>query len=242
MKKLVLLLTALLVMAAAESYAWKITIPTTGFSQSEFKDLTKELGCAIAYRNLAPAAPLGLTGFDVAAQASAISIDKNSSYWEKATGSDAPDYIAYPSVRARKGLPFGIDIGAMYTDVYDTDIKVYGAEISKAILEGSVATPALGVRATYTKLNGIDDYDLQTAGIDATISKGFLFLTPYAGGGMLWIDGKYNGSAIGLSNESFWQPRGFVGLKITPLPLIGLTVEAEYAARPIYSLKLGISF
>ena len=64
-----------------------------------------------------------------------------------------------------------------------------------------MATPALGVRATYSKLNGIDDFDLQTAGIDATISKGFLFLTPYAGAGMLWIDGKYNGSAASLSNE-----------------------------------------
>ena len=83
----------------------------------------------------------------------------------------------------------------MYTYVDDTDIQVYGAEISKAILEGSVATPALGVRATYSRLNGIDDFELQTAGIDASISKGFLFLTPYAGGGMLWIDGKYDGNA-----------------------------------------------
>jgi len=241
MKKVFLLMTALLVMTAADAFAWRINIPA-GFTQSEFKDLTKELGSAIAYRNLAPAEPLGITGFDIAAQTSFISIENNSSYWEKATGFDAPDYIAYPSLRVRKGLPFGIDIGAMYTDVYDTDIQVYGAELSKAILEGSVATPALGVRATYSKLSGIDDFELQTAGVDATISKGFLFLTPYAGGGMVWIDGRYNGSAVSLGNESFWQPRGFVGLKISPLPFIGITAEAEYAVRPIYSLKLGVGF
>ena len=241
MKICFLLLTALFVLTAADAFAWKIQIPA-GYGQGEFKNLTKELGSAIAYRNLAPAEPLGITGFDIAAQTSAISIENNSSYWEKATGSDAPDYITYPSLRLRKGLPFGIDIGVMYTDVYDTDIQVYGAELSKAILEGSVATPALGVRATYSKLNGIDDFDLQTAGIDATISKGFLFLTPYAGGGMLWVDGKYNGSAASLSDESFWQSRGFIGLKISPLPFVNITAEAEYAVRPIYSLKLGIGF
>jgi len=241
MKKLFLLAAALLVMTAADAFAWKISIPA-GLSQNEFKDLTKELGSAIAYRNLAPAEPLGLTGFDIAAQASMVSIENNNSYWEKVTGFDAPEYVAAPSLRARKGLPFGIDIGAMYTDIYDTDIQVYGAELSKAILEGSAATPALGVRATYSKLDGIDDFDLQTAGIDATISKGFLFLTPYAGGGMLWIDGKYTGSLVSLSTESFWQSRGFVGLKISPLPFVNITAEAEYAARPIYSLKLGVGF
>ena len=116
MKNCFLLLTALFVMTSANAFAWKIQIPA-GYGQGEFKDLTKELGSAIAYRNLAPAEPLGITGFDIAVQTSAISIENNSSYWEKATGSDAPDYITYPSVRLRKGLPFGIDIGVMYTDV-----------------------------------------------------------------------------------------------------------------------------
>ncbi len=241
MKKHFLLLTVLIVMTAAEAFAWNIRLPA-GYGQSEFKDLTRELGSAIAYRNLAPAAPLGITGFDVAVQASAINIENNSDYWKRATGDNAPSYIGYPSVRVRKGLPFGIDVGAMYTYVYDTDIQVYGAEISKAILEGGVASPALGVRATYTRLAGIDDISLQTAGFDATISKGFLILTPYAGAGMVWIDGKYDGNMATLSSESMWQPRGFVGVKISPLPLIGLTAEMEYAARPIYSLKLGVSF
>jgi hypothetical protein len=242
MKKSLLFMTTLLVMTAANALAWDIKIPGS-YVQSEFKDLTKELGSAIAYRNLAPAEPLGITGFDVAAQVSAISLDHNSSFW-KNVSSNAPSYAAYPSVRARKGLPFGIDIGAMYTYVPDSDIKVYGVEVSKAILEGSIATPAVGVRGTYTKLAGVKDLSLQTAGIDASISKGFLFLTPYAGAGMVNINGKYDGSLAGvtLKKESFWQPRGFVGLKISPLPLVGITGEVEYAARPIYSVKLGLSF
>lgn len=227
-------------LAATEAMAWNLDFPTTPV-QSGFKDLSKELGSAIAYRNLAPAAPLGITGFDVAAQASFISIKDNSGYWKAATN-DAPSYIAYPTLRARKGLPFGIDVGAMYSQILDSSIKLYGIEVSKAILEGGIAEPALGIRGTWTKLAGVNNLDIQTAGVDASISKGFLFLTPYAGAGMVYIDSKPTGKISALKSESFWQPRGFAGLKLSPLPLFGITAEVEYAARPIYSLKAGISF
>jgi hypothetical protein len=241
MKKILSLALLAVMAAAGNSMAWDIKIPATGFGQGEFKGLTKELGSAIAYRNLAPAEPLGITGFDVAAQASFISIDKETSQLKNVTN-DIPSYIAYPTIRARKGLPFGIDLGAMYSYVPNTNIQLFGAEISKAILEGGIAYPALGIRGSYTRLAGAGDLSLQTAGIDASISKGFIFVTPYAGGGMLWLDGKSNSNVVSLKSESMWQPRGFVGVKISPLPLIGLTAEMEYAARPIYSVKLGVSF
>ena len=238
--KRALLLVLFVILTATEAMAWNIDFITIPL-QSEFKDGSKELGSAIAYRNLAPAAPLGITGFDVAAQASFINIKDNNGFW-KAASNDAPDFIGFPSLRVRKGLPFGIDVGAMYSYVVDSNIKLYGVEVSKAILEGGIASPALGVRGTWTKLAGVNDLDLQTAGIDATISKGFLILTPYAGGGMLRIDSKPKGNISALNSERFWQPRGFVGVKFTPLPLLGITAEVEYAARPIYSLKLGVSF
>lgn len=241
MKKILLFAALALLTAAGNSMAWDIHIPA-GYGQGEFKELTKEFGSAIAYRNLAPAEPLGVTGFDVAVQGSFVSIDKEAAQWKNATGNSAPSYIAYPTARVRKGLPLGIDVGAMYSYVPNSDIQLFGAEISKAILEGGMASPALGIRGSYTRLIGIDNLTLQTAAIDASISKGFVFITPYVGGGMIWINGKYDGSAVTLKSEKMWQPRGFVGVKISPLPFIGFTVEAEYAARPIYSAKVGISF
>jgi hypothetical protein len=240
--KRALLLVLCVLLAATEAMAWNLDFPApAALGQSGFKDLSKELGSAIAYRNLAPATPLGITGFDVAAQASFISIKDNSGYWKAATN-DAPSYIGYPTLRVRKGLPFGIDVGAMYSQIFDSSIKLYGIEVSKAILEGGIAEPALGIRGTWTKLAGVNNLDIQTAGLDATISKGFLFLTPYAGAGMVYIDSKPTGKISALGTESLWQPRGFVGLKFSPLPLVGLTAEVEYAVRPIYSLKAGVSF
>lgn len=243
MMRLILLLWVMAsLLLGGEAWAWDLNFPgAASFAQGEFKDLSRELGSVIAYRNLAPAAPLGITGFDIAAQASFINVKKDSRYWNKAAG-DAPEYVGYPTLRVRKGLPLGIDIGAMYSYVVDSNVKLYGVELSKAILDGSVATPALGVRGTYTRLAGVGALDMQTAGVDASISKGLPFLTPYAGAGMLWIDSRPRGNISFLSSETIWQPRGFVGVKISPIPLFGVTAEVEYAVRPIYSLKAGVSF
>ncbi len=220
---------------------------TSGIDQSAFRSLSKEAGAALGYRNMAPAASLGITGFDIGLEVSAIDISSNSSYWNAAFNNDAPSYLVIPKVRARKGLPFGIDVGAMYSYVPDSNIKLYGAELSKSILEGGIATPAVGVRATYTKLAGVNDLSLQTYGVDASVSKGFLFLTPYAGAGVMWINSEAKGnlktlSQDNLNSETISVPRFFGGLKVTPFPLLGITAEAEYAVRPIYSLKAAISF
>jgi len=250
MKKLVIAVTMLAAALTAGPAAAKDISFITGLVQDQFRSLSKEAGAALAYKNLAPAAPLGITGFDAGVQVSAIDVRKESAYWKSAFNNDAPDFLLLPSIRVRKGLPFGIDVGAMYSYVPDSNIKLFGAEVSKALLEGSVATPALGVRATYTKLTGVDDLDLQTVGFDASISKGFLILTPYVGAGMLWIDSEAKGklqslsvsAGVPLKEEKIWLPRGFAGLKISPLPFFGITAELEYAVRPIYSLKAAVNF
>jgi hypothetical protein len=249
MRKQLLAALCLTLLVAGTAAARDISF-IQGLAQDEFKDLSKEAGAAIAYRNTAPAAPLGITGFDAGVEVSAIDIKSNSTYWDKAFNNDAPSLLFIPKLRVRKGLPFGIDVGAMYSYVPDTNIKIYGAEVSKAILDGTLATPALGVRATYTRLAGVNDLSLQTVGVDASISKGFVILTPYAGAGGVWIDSKAKGNlqaisttTIGpLQEEKIWQPRFFAGVKITPLPLFGVTAEVEYLARPIYSLKAAINF
>jgi hypothetical protein len=100
-------------------------------------------------------------------------------------------------------------------------------------------------------LAGVNDLSLQTYGVDASISKGFLFITPYAGAGMMWINSEakgdlktitLNASGIDLKKETNSVPRVFGGLKLTPFPLLSITAEAEYAERPLYSLKGAISF
>lgn len=244
------LLTVVLFMVALPLAAQDLQF-VRGLNQSEFKDLSKEIGSALAYRNLAPPAPLGITGFDLGVEISAIDIRDKSPYWQAAFNNDAPAYLYVPRIRARKGLPLGIDIGAMYSYVPDSNVKLFGGEVSYALLQGGVALPAIGIRGSYTKLTGVDDLDVQTYGIDASISKGFLFITPYVGVGTVYIDSKAKGRlqnpllvgyAGPLSEEKIWQERYFGGIELKPFPLFRLVVEAEYSERPIYSAKIAVGF
>lgn len=246
MKKTILIGIAACAVALAVSPVCAADIKfSSPISQDDFKNLSKETGALLGYRNLAPAEPLGITGFDIGGEVSFMGIDKKSSYWSNAfNGKEAPSYLAVPKIRARKGLPWSIDIGGTYAYVPDTNVKMYGVEISKAILDGTMATPAVGVRATYTKLAGVDDLGISTYGVDASVSKGFVFITPYAGAGLLWINSETKGylKTLGLKNETATVPRIFGGVKISPFPLFSLTLEAEHAVNPIYSLKAAISF
>src|SRR6185369_7060759 len=142
-KRHLFLALSLIVLIGTQAVAQDLNF-IRGIGQGAFRDLSREAGAAISYKNLAPAEPLGLIGFDLGIEASAIDIKSNSSYWKAAFGDDAPSYLLLPRVRARKGLPLGIDVGAVYSYVPDSNIRLFGFELSKAILEGSVATPALG--------------------------------------------------------------------------------------------------
>jgi hypothetical protein len=250
MKKFsVALMLCLLTGVAGQATARDIGF-VTGLAQDQFRSLSKEAGMALAYHNVAPAAPLGVTGFDLAAEVSMVDIKKESAYWQSAFGNDAPSYLFIPRLRARKGLPAGIDVGGMYAYVPDSNIKLYGFELSKALLGGTAATPALGVRASYSRLAGVNDLDLQTVGLDASLSKGFIIITPYVGGGAVWIDSEARGelqrlstlAGSSLKNEKFWLGRVFGGVKLTPFPFVAITAEAEYSMRPIYTLKAAIDF
>lgn len=248
MKKTLLggLLAAAMTLAALPAVAEDISIQSS-ITKNGFRNLSKEIGAAIGYRNMAPPAPLGISGFDVGGELEAISIDSNSDYWKSAfADGSAPSYLMIPKLRARKGLPLGIDIGAMYAYVPESNVKLFGVEVSKAILEGTMATPAVGVRATYTRLTGVNDLELQTFGLDASISKGFPFLTPYAGAGAMLVNSSAKGSlkaaVPALSNETIAVPRVFGGLVFSPVPLLAFTGEVEYAVQPIYSFKAAICF
>ncbi len=223
-----------------------------GIFQGEFKSLVKEAGSLLSFKKTAPAAPLGLLGFDIAAEMTGMKLD-DTPYWKAATADKAPSFLVVPKLRARKGLPFGIDVGLMYAMVPQSNVRLIGFELSEAFLDGGLLLPAIGVRATYTRLMGVEVLDLQTAGLDATISKGFLVFHPYAGAGILWIDGKAKGKiqsdalflAVNggpLKEERIWAPRYFAGVKVSPLPLLGITGEVELSEIVTYSLKLSLSF
>jgi len=141
-------------------------------------------------------------------------------------------------------LPFNIDVGASYTGLPDSDISLLGGEIQWALLEGSVATPALALRGHYSQLIGVDDLDLKAYGADLVVSKGFAMLTPYVGVGTIYAEGEYTGSLLAnqtLDSHDYTSARYFGGVRIA-LALLQITADVEYVEQPVYSLKVGLGW
>lgn len=244
MRRTALLIAALLLFCVSSAFAAKYDLQlATTLANNEFGTIVREAGMFTAYRAVAPAEPGGLTGFDIGVEASAVKLDSD---WVKAfSGSDAPDYLVVPRAHVRKGLPFNLDIGANYTYVPESDIRVIGGELQWAILEGSTATPALAVRGHYSTLLGTDEVDLYTYGADAVLSKGILIFTPYIGAGVVQIEGSYAGSdpvlQAALQDQSFTESRVFGGVQIG-MAIVNLTAEVEYSRFPIYTAKLSLGW
>jgi hypothetical protein len=250
---LLLLVTALPAMAKSD-----VTLPP-GFTQDDFKSLSRDLGLAISYVPLAPAEPLGdkLPGIDIGVEGTAVMLDTDSLYWQKINlynqalgNSKIPSTLPFPKFHVQVGLPIvPIDFGYVYSTVPDTNIKYMGGEIKYAILTGTAATPALALRGAYTKLSGVPDLEISTKSLDLSISKGFAMFTPYAGYGMVWIASKDKRSPAAfpppfapLQDENLSEGKGFVGCKITFFPLMNLVAEADFAKVNSYSLRLNLHF
>src|SRR6266566_9051253 len=210
-------------------------------SQPNFRLLSEDLGAALSYKPLTPTAPLGITGFDLGIAATSTKL-QNSSVFATAGGGNHSSVIV-PSLRLNKGLPFGIDVGVMYSSVPSTNIRLVGGELRYAIVPGGVAMPAIGVRGSYTKLTGVDQLDFDTKGLDLSISKGFLMFTPYGGIGKVWASSTpHNIPTSTPSKESFSLNKVFVGLNMN-FGLTNLAFEADKTGdASSFGAKLGFRF
>lgn len=234
---------SLALLTSSAVYASSANIDTSKIdSQATFSDLVKDLGAAINYKSVSPAEPLGITGFDIGFEISATSVE-NKATLNNVFGGDVPSTLYVPKLHAHKGLPFGLDVGAFYSKVPSSNIKLLGGELKYAILEGSTVTPALALRGTYSKLSGVDNLTLNTTGIELAISKGFAMFTPYAGVGAVRYSGDASVSTLpNLSSEHINKTKVFLGLNFN-LGLVNIAAETEKLGdNSTTSAKIGLRF
>ena len=210
-------------------------------SQSEFRLLSEDLGAILSFKPLIPSEPLGLTGFDVGVGVSGTVLE-NRGVWEKAAGGGSvPSTIVVPSLRAHKGLPFDIDVGLSVSRVPTAGITVTGGELRWAPLAGNAVLPAIALRASASAMSGVDQLKLRTLGFDVSVSKGFLFATPYAGLGTVNVRSKPEASSL-KGDEDFNLAKVFAGVNLN-FGLANLAFEADKTGKAAsYSAKYGFRF
>lgn len=209
-------------------------------SQAQFRLLSEDLAAALSYKALIPAEPLGITGFDLGVAITGTDLKNSQLLSLAANNDDVPSLLPLATLRAHKGLPFNIDVGASYTQVPDSNIKLWGGEVRWAVLEGSTVMPAVALRGSYSSTSGIDQLKLRTSGVDVSVSKGFVMFTPYAGIGQVWVKSTPQGIAA-LREESFNATRVFAGVNVN----LGVNLAFEVdntGGVTSYGAKVGLRF
>lgn len=207
-------------------------------NQTEFRALSEDIGAAVSYKGMIPSEGLGITGFDIGLSIGATEVANRATLIKAAGGEDVPKAVPLAGIRAVKGLPFGIDIGAVVMSLPDTNVRAVGGELRWAFIGGNALLPAVALRASTMNLSGVDQLKMRANSVDLSISKGFLFLTPYAGVGRVEIDSKAPGTT--LAREKFGMDKVFAGVNIAFVPF-ALVVEADKTGDATsYGLKLAL--
>jgi hypothetical protein len=229
-------LAALLVTATGAAQAG-IDIGSLTINQTEFRLLSEDLGAALSYKAVIPAEPLGLTGFDFSLEGSSTKLE-HAEVLKQVTNGDSGSTLVIPKLHLHKGLPLGIDVGAFYSAVPNSNIELWGAELRYALLKGGAATPAVALRGSYSKLEGVNSLDFNTKGVDLSISKGFTLLTPYAGIGKVWVEST-PADGFGLVSEDFSSSKVFAGVNFN-FGLVNIALETDKTGDATsYSAKFG---
>ena len=211
----------------------------SSLSQERFNSFSRNLGAATHYKSLSPAEGLGILGFDIGVNLSSTDIDQ-SLFDLASSGSFDGAELILPRVHLQKGLPFGLDVGASFSNVPQTDISVLGGELRLSIVDGGIVTPAVALRASYSQVEGIENLAFNSSALELTISKGFLLLTPYAGVGLVRTRAEPDNLGT-LRAETFDQEKIYAGVVLNFG--FALTLEADRTGDfRTYSAKTGIRF
>jgi hypothetical protein len=229
------------VVAVAPLTAQAADITTIGnLTQTQFRLLSEDLGAALSYKPLIPAEPLGVPGFDIGVAVTGTDLKNPLLLSIASAGQSVDTLMPVASVRAHVGLPFGIDVGAAYSQATDSNIEFWGGELRWAFIEGSTALPAVAIRASYTGSTGVDQLKLETAGVDLSISKGIAMFTPYGGIGQVWVKSTPQGVPT-LQEESFSQTKFYAGVNV--FLGVNFAFEVDSTGEIVtYGAKVGLRF
>ncbi len=210
--------------------------------EADFREFNRRFSMAAYHYPRHGAAPLGLIGFDIYADAAVDQDFGDEEFVGTVLDDDLTgDLLSIVRVGARKGLPAGIDIGLAYGRALETDIELVSADLQWAILEGGALSPALSLRLTGTRTMGSEVYDLDQYGAEVLFSKGFAVLTPFVGAGVVHSEGSLDSSLGGKLEDSATRGMFYGGITLNLLiPKITVEVEKAEVVQGAVRLAFGL--
>ena len=248
-----LAIVLILCIAAAPAFAQSDIKFDPAITQSEFATFSRLIAQGIFADPVQPARANGLLGFDVGIAVTGVKVDTKSTYWQRAVPATSDfthgGYAGIPRLVVSKGFGGGT-VALTYAQISSSGIKTYGGSIDLPIIRGSVMTPELGVRASYSTLTGVDVFKLKTYGLEAFLSKGFGPVMPFAAVGKMRSDARgmipppgptFAPASTMILTDSGDVTRWSAGVRLSLL-VPKLVVEATKAQVTSYSAKISIGF
>ncbi len=211
------------------------------FTPGDLAALTEAVGDAVAFPNLSTASPGGLAGFQLLGAAGGPDIDRGAHWWSYVPHTNTVGGVLLGQrVIARKGLPFNLDVGVQAGRVLGSGF--WGADVRWAFVESGVLSPAVALRASYSRLDAsfLDRFEVGEAQL--VLSKGFVLLSPY---GALGYRRAHAAATFGAP-----QPSGHtadvsgvtavVGAKLTLLPFLHVFGEVRRTTRTCVFVGAGV--
>lgn len=226
-------------------------MPLQAQSDFDFEDVTEQqfttfsrlVAQGMYATPVEPATTRGLLAFDVGIAVTAVPVDTNADYWRNIVQDDftVSGYIAVPKIVASKGFSLAT-VSASYAKVQDSDIAIIGGAVDVPLLRGGIVTPALTVRGAYSMLQGVDNFDAKSMGVEVFLAKGFGPVTPYVAVGRMRADTSADrppdplALQLPLEHQSDFN-RYTAGVRIS-LMIPKIVVEATQAEERSYAAKI----
>ena len=236
--KLLVILLAFLAAVPARA-SWEVSGDAT---LEDFQEFHRRFSSDAYFYPRHGAAPLGLIGFEVYADATYDKEFDDEPFTATAIEGDLTGgFLSVARVGARKGLPGGIDLGLAYAKALDGDVDLLSGELQYAFFKGGLLSPALSLRLTGTRTVDAKAYSLDQYGAEVLVSKGFTVLTPYAGAGVYRSKGTLERTLGSSFEETEDRAVIYAGLTLNLL-LPKITVEVEKGEVVQGAVRVGIGF
>jgi hypothetical protein len=213
-------------------------------TQDQWKRYSRQLGGMSSFKSMASAETIGKKHFGITLEYSVTPVNQHDPAWINTfvhPDENCPlgDKIMLPMLRAKFGVSDKIEIGAKWATAPGGNYGMIGGELKYAFLKETKKMPAAAIRASFTALTGVADYNISLGSIDLLVSKKVAGVSPYLGIKESLIMGTETTSKVDLDKESLLATQGFIGVAYS---IWRIDLAAEYNISNVNTLSFLIGF
>ncbi len=212
-------------------------------TQDQWKRYTRQLGEISSFKSMASAETTGKKHFSIAIEYSVSPINQHDLAWINTfvhPDENCPlgDQIMLPMLRAKFGVSDKIEIGAKWATAPGANYGMIGGELKYAFLQETKKNPAAAVRASFSALTGVADYNFGSVSIELLVSKKVAGIAPYLGIRQSLMMGTETTAKVDLDKENLLVTQGFIGVAYS-IWRINLAAEYNIASVNTFSFLIG---